>query len=133
MPRVPQSAVKTAILGAVLCAAAGIQRVWACSTPPPPPLPQQFANTPQVYLARLIAFKTSPWAGVVNGTIEEATFNVLLTLKGSAPKSGEVKTHTEYWGGNCALSIRKPAEVIDSTGKAVLNPNSDIWILWNSP
>ena len=124
------SMVKSAILGVVLYAAVGVQRTWACSTPPAPPLRQQFAETPRIYVARLLLFKSSPWPGVPTGTIEDATFTVLMTLKGPAPKSGVIKTHTDYWGGNCTLSILKPADVIDESGEVVTNPFSDIWILF---
>src|SRR5262245_43277968 len=106
----------------LLCILAGAQGVWACSRPPPPPLRQQFADTPRVYVARLKAFKTLPWAGVPTGAIEDGTFEVLMTLKGPTPKDGELKTHTEYSGGNCTLSILNPVEVFDSTGRAVSNP-----------
>lgn len=48
------------------------------------------------------------------------------------PKSRALKTRTEYWGGNCTLSILSPMEVMDKDGKEVPNAFSDVWILFLS-
>jgi len=100
---------------------------------PLPTVRENYANAAHVYLARLIALQRSPLSGAASEqhtvAIEDATFDVLLTLKGQVPEDDKVRTHTEYYVGNCTLSILHPADVVDSEGNEVANPYSDIWIL----
>jgi len=84
-------------------------------------------------MARLVTLTRTPLPGdptMEFTALEDATFDVLLTLKGPAPHQGQVRTHTEYSGGNCTRSIINPIEVVDDDGSEVLNPFSDIWILF---
>lgn len=113
---------------------ASTQPSWGCSPELPlPTLRQNFEDTPHVFVARLVSLTRSPLPGdptMTHAAIEDATFDVLLTLKGPVPSDGQVKTHTEYMGGNCTLSIIHPIEVLDKHGEEVENPYSDIWILF---
>ena len=120
----------SALLGLML----GYQSSWACTTLPPT-LHQQYKDTERVYMARLVSLKSTPLRAqlpaVGDGAIEEATFEVFFVLKGPKPKDGEIKTRTEWWPGNCALSIRRPPmEVIGKDGEVVQNAYADVWILF---
>jgi hypothetical protein len=110
---------------------------WSCSISlPEPTLREHFIETELIYMARLVSFKSSTmkseWPGVPPGSLEEATFDVLMTLKGAAPKQRTIKIRTEYWGGNCTLSIRRPADIIGKDGKRVRDAFADVWILFLS-
>jgi hypothetical protein len=122
------------IVCALLSTSVNVQQSLACS--PVLPLPtvrENYANATHVYLARLVSVQRSPLsvAGSAHSTaaIEDATFDVLLTLKGQVPEDDKVRTHTVYSAGNCTLSILHPADIIDSEGNEVANRYSDIWIL----
>lgn len=126
--------VRHLIFCAVLCVLGGAKLSVACSPALPlPTLRENFAEASHVYMARLVSLKRSPLPGEPDtqseAAVENAAFDVLLTLKGNEPEDGKVRTHTEYSGGNCTLSILHPAEVVDDQGKEVANPYSDIWIL----
>jgi hypothetical protein len=110
------------------------QTVFACSpTSPPPTLRDQYARYERVYMARLVSLKRTPAKGSEEHfpelATEDATFSVLMTLKGSAPKSGTITTHTEVLAGNCSLSVVNPVTVIGKDGKPVQNALSDVWVL----
>jgi len=111
---------------------------WSCSSPlPEPTLRQHFAQVERVYMARLTSLRSTPqksdYEGVAPGAIENATFEVLLVVKGPRLANQMIKIQTDWWPGNCRLSIlRPPIEVIDSKVNAVPNPYSDVWILFLS-
>jgi hypothetical protein len=129
-----QSRVRKLTLCAFLCVVGHSQLSNACSPALPlPTLRESFATAMHVYLARLVVLKRSPLLGEPKmksaTTVEDAVFEVLLTLKGKEPEDNKVRTHTEYFGGNCTRSILHPADVLDENGKDVANPYSDTWIL----
>lgn len=127
--------VPTECLLTALCLAVTAGQSWGCSrTLPAPTLRQHFAETERVYMARLVSFKSTPLEAPppaeMTGAIEDASFEVFFVLKGLKPDKALVRIHTEYWGGNCTLSIRSPMEVIDGDGKIAQNPFADVWILF---
>jgi hypothetical protein len=71
-----------------------------------------------------------------DGSIQDAIFSVLLTLKGERPKNGTIATHTESFGGNCGLDLLHPhllhplIVLYDDDGRAIPNQYSDIWVLF---
>jgi hypothetical protein len=134
MSAVSYSRARNLALLAFLSVIANSEQSAACSPVfPLPTLRESFAGATHVYMARLIDLKRSP---LYEGTsverksaVEDAVFDVLLTLKGEEPRNNEVRTHTEYSPGSCTLSILRPVDVVDDEGNEVANPYSDIWIL----
>jgi len=130
----PDYPFKPLLLFGLVCLAGWAQSSWGCSTVlPEPTLRQHFWKTDHVYMARLVAFKRTPIPGIADmkiGHFQDATFNVLMTLKGPPPKTDEIKTHTEYYNGNCTVDLMRPLEFIDKDGKEPPDPYSDIWILF---
>jgi hypothetical protein len=122
------------VLFVALYIGAGMRPGFGCSPALPlPTLREEFAETTHVYLARLLKLKRSPLPtepDLDRGALEDATFEVLLTLKGKTPTDRRVRTRTEYWGGNCTRSVLVPIDVVGRNGKLVSNPYSDVWILF---
>jgi hypothetical protein len=109
----------------------------ACTPPDKPPkLSAQFASVENVYMARLLTYRRSPLPDP-NGKrmyphywAEDATFRVLLTLKGAAQKTGVLRIHTAVSNGNCFISVQFPGAPPDDRDNGAPTFRSDVWILF---
>lgn len=97
------SGVRKLILRAFLCVVGYSELNFACSPVLPlPTLRENFASATHVYMARLVDLKRSPLSEEPQvksaTTVENAVFEVLLTLKGKEPEDNKVRTHGVLWG-----------------------------------